>query len=84
MQTRLANARQALSERRQERDRLRQLRDQTAGELAEDKRTRLESLEITLDQARDLLRQRRALREFGEDAGRAHARDATTIERYEQ
>jgi len=31
-----------------------------------------------------LLRQRRALREFGENPERAHTRDATTVERYEQ
>lgn len=60
------------------------LRDQAKGELADEERARLESLEIALDQAWDLLRQRRALREFGEDAERAHTRDASTVERYEQ
>jgi hypothetical protein len=62
----------------------RKLRDHPTGELAEDQRRRRESLEIALDQAWDLLRQRRALREFGEDPDRAHSRDATTVERYEQ
>jgi Protein of unknown function (DUF2630) len=62
----------------------RRLRDQAKSQLPEDKRARLESLEIALDQCWDLLRQRRALREFGGDAERAHARDATTVERYEQ
>ena len=65
-------------------DEERELRDQAKGELADKERARLESLEIALDQCWDLLRQRRALREFGGDAERAHARDATTVERYEQ
>jgi Protein of unknown function (DUF2630) len=65
-------------------DEERGLRDQAKGDLAEEKRARLESLEIALDQCWDLLRQRRALREFGEDPEGAHTRDATTVERYEQ
>jgi hypothetical protein len=65
-------------------DEERELRDQAKGELADEERARLESLEIALDQCWDLLRQRRALREFGEDPERAHARDATTVERYDQ
>jgi hypothetical protein len=62
----------------------RDLRDQAKGELAGEKRSRLESLEVALDQCWDLLRQRRALREFGEDPEGAHTRDASTVERYEQ
>ena len=62
----------------------RELRDHAEGELADEKRARLESLEVALDQAWDLLRRRRALREFGEDPERAHTRDASTVERYEQ
>jgi Protein of unknown function (DUF2630) len=65
-------------------DEERDLRDPAKGELPDEARARLESLEIALDQCWDLLRQRRALREFGEDAAGAHARDATTVERYEQ
>ena len=65
-------------------DEERELRDQAKSELADEKRARLESLEIALDQCWDLLRQRRALREFGENPEGAHARDATTVERYEQ
>lgn len=60
------------------------LRDDAAGELMEEDRARLESLETALDQAWDLLRQRRALREFGENPESAHTRDATTVEHYEQ
>ena len=65
-------------------DEERELRDQAKGALADEQHARLESLEIALDQCWDLLRQRRALREFGENPERAHARDATTVERYEQ
>lgn len=65
-------------------DEERDLRDQPKHQLADEERARLESLEIALDQCWDLLRQRRALREVGEDPERAHSRDATTVERYEQ
>ena len=65
-------------------DEERELRDQAKSELADEKRARLESLEVALDQCWDLLRQRRALREFSENPERAHTRDATTVERYEQ
>ena len=65
-------------------DEERELRDQAKGELADEERARLESLEIALNQCWDLLRQRRALREFGENPEHAHSRDATTVERYEQ
>jgi hypothetical protein len=46
--------------------------------------TRLAHIEETLDQCWDLLRQRRALREFGRDPNEAHVRDVDTVERYEQ
>jgi hypothetical protein len=45
---------------------------------------RLRELEVMLDQCWDLLRQRRARREFGEDVGEAHARDAVVVEGYQQ
>ena len=44
---------------------------------------RLRDVEIQLDQCWDLLRQRRAKREFGNDPASAHSRDAGTVERYE-
>ena len=44
---------------------------------------RLRQVEIQLDQCWDLLRQRRAKREFGNDPATAQARDAGTVERYE-
>jgi uncharacterized protein DUF2630 len=44
---------------------------------------RLHDLEVQLDQCWDLLRQRRALREFGEDPDQAHVRSAEIVEDYE-
>jgi hypothetical protein len=45
---------------------------------------RVEQIEVALDQCWDLLRQRRARREFGEDPDTAQARDPNTVERYVQ
>jgi hypothetical protein len=47
-------------------------------------RARVATLKVELDQCWDLLRQRRALREFGEDPGRAKVRPASVVEKYEQ
>ncbi|MDF8263902.1 DUF2630 family protein [Luteipulveratus flavus] len=60
------------------------LRDERgAGEIsAQDERKRLKSIEVELDQCWDLLRQRRARREFGEDASDATVRDPGTVEGY--
>jgi hypothetical protein len=44
---------------------------------------RLKHVEEQLDQCWDLLRQRRAKREFGQDPSTARARDAGTVEQYE-
>jgi hypothetical protein len=44
---------------------------------------RLKDVEEQLDQCWDLLRQRRAKREFGQDPGAAQVRDAGTVENYE-
>jgi Protein of unknown function (DUF2630) len=54
------------------------------GEATEDDRRRLDGLRLTLDQCWDLLRQRRALAEFGLDADTARARPPEVVERYEQ
>jgi Protein of unknown function (DUF2630) len=43
---------------------------------------RIRDLEQQLDQCWDLLRQRRARREFGEDPGQAEVRDPQTVENY--
>jgi len=54
-----------------------------AGKVADDdERTRLQALEVELDQCWDLLRQRRAKREFGENPDDAQARPAGTVEGY--
>lgn len=53
------------------------------GELDVD-RERLRSVEIELDRCWDLLRQRRARAEFGQDPDEAQVRDADTVERYLQ
>jgi len=45
--------------------------------------TRLKHVAEQLDQCWDLLRQRRAKREFGADPSTATARDVGTVERYE-
>jgi hypothetical protein len=44
----------------------------------------LQALEEKLDQCWDLLRQRRARREFSEDPGEAEARPVSTVEHYQQ
>jgi hypothetical protein len=45
---------------------------------------RMRRLEETLDQCWDLLRQRRARREFGQDPDAAEVRDVGTVEGYQQ
>jgi hypothetical protein len=45
---------------------------------------RLRAVEVELDRCWDLLRQRRARRDAGEDPDEAQARDADTVERYWQ
>ena len=55
-----------------------------ADELPEDRRRRREELEAQLDQCWDLLRQRRARREYGQNPDDAAVRDPNTVERYQQ
>jgi hypothetical protein len=45
---------------------------------------RLEAVQVELDRCWDLLRQRRALRDAGDDPDAANVRDADTVERYLQ
>jgi hypothetical protein len=52
--------------------------------LTEDDTERLAKLKVELDQCWDLLRQRRALREFGEDPEKAQVRSPKIVENYEQ
>jgi hypothetical protein len=63
-----------------------ELREQLAdGKLSsEQERQRLRSAEEALDQCWDLLRQRRARREYGENADRAQSRPVTEVEGYQQ
>jgi len=62
------------------------LREQlAAGELSgPEEREQLRSAEIALDQCWDLLRQRRARREFGESPDGAAARPVSEVEGYQQ
>ena len=53
------------------------------GKTAEDK-ARLRELEVALDQCWDLLRQRRARREFGEDPSTGEVRPGDVVEQYRQ
>jgi hypothetical protein len=45
---------------------------------------RLDAIKVELDQAWDLLRQRRALRDAGKNPDEAHVRPASVVEKYEQ
>ena len=61
------------------------LRQQAEGQgLADDDKARLQRLEVALDQCWDLLRQRRGLRDRGEDPDQAEVRDPGTVEGYRQ
>ncbi|MFG2625073.1 DUF2630 family protein [Streptomyces sp. NPDC048473] len=62
----------------------RNLRDRSAQDmgLTEDEKSRLRTVEVRLDQCWDLLRQRRALSEFGEDPSAAKVRPADEVEGY--
>jgi Protein of unknown function (DUF2630) len=53
-------------------------------QITDEDRKRLDQLKVQLDQCWDLLRQRRALREFGEDPDKAKTRPADVVENYEQ
>ncbi|MFM6847650.1 MAG: DUF2630 family protein [Terrabacter sp.] len=48
----------------------------------DEEHARLRSLEVELDQCWDLLRQRRAKREFGDDPDSAEVRSERTVEGY--
>ena len=52
--------------------------------LTDDDRDRLVKIKVELDQCWDLLRQRRALREFGRDPDQAKVRPPKIVENYEQ
>ena len=48
----------------------------------EEEHSELARIEVELDQCWDLLRQRRARREYGQDPDEAAVRDAGTVENY--
>lgn len=52
--------------------------------LTPDDRTRLDGISVRLDQYWDLLRQRRARRDAGQDPGVAHLRSGEVVEHYQQ
>jgi len=55
----------------------------TGGQITDtDEHARLQALEVELDQCWDLLRQRRAKREYGDNPDAAAARSADTVEGY--
>ncbi len=52
------------------------------GDLTAEEQKRLTEVQMQLDRCWDLLRQRRALREFGKDPAQAHERDAVVVKKY--
>jgi hypothetical protein len=59
-------------------------RSSTGQGLSEDELARMQQIEVALDQCWDLLRQRRARRDAGEDPDRAGARPEGVVEGYQQ
>jgi len=57
---------------------------EAAGEATDLDRQRLRALEVSLDQCWDLLRQRRARRDAGQNPDGAELRRPEVVERYEQ
>ncbi len=53
-------------------------------QLADHDLVRIEEIKVELDQCWDLLRQRDARREFGQDPNQATVRPASVVERYKQ
>ena len=54
------------------------------GQLDDTQHARMHEIEVRLDQCWDLLRQRRARREFGLNPDESKVRDANTVEHYLQ
>jgi Protein of unknown function (DUF2630) len=57
---------------------------ESSGNATDDDRRRLKELKVGLDQCWDLLRQRRALEQYGRDPDLAEPRSAETVENYQQ
>jgi Protein of unknown function (DUF2630) len=64
--------------------RQREASDREDEEQLESDQQRLRAVEVELDRCWDLLRQRRAKEEFGQDPDESQVRDADTVERYLQ
>jgi hypothetical protein len=64
--------------------RRREQADSTRSDDLDSDRERLRDVEVELDRCWDLLRQRRAREEFGQNPDEAQVRDADTVERYWQ
>jgi hypothetical protein len=62
----------------------REQQDREDDDSLEADRDRLRAVEVELDRCWDLLRQRRAREEFGQDPDDAEARSADTVENYKQ
>jgi hypothetical protein len=62
----------------------REQQDREDDDSLEADRERLRAVEVELDRCWDLLRQRRAREEFGQDPDDAKARSADTVENYKQ
>ena len=60
------------------------LRKKESGELQGDQHERMKELEVKLDQCWDLLRQRRARRQTGQNPDEAKVRNEKTVEHYLQ
>jgi hypothetical protein len=60
------------------------LKQAEEGDLDDTKQARMREVEVKLDQCWDLLRQRRARREFGLNPDEAKLRDPETVEHYQQ
>lgn len=60
------------------------LREQREHRLTSEERARIRDLEKALDQCWDLLRQRRAKEEYGQDPQEARVRPADQVEEYPQ
>jgi hypothetical protein len=52
------------------------------GAISDAEKQQLKQIDVELDRCWDLLRQRRALREFGRDPDQAEVRPAKTVENY--
>jgi Protein of unknown function (DUF2630) len=57
---------------------------ESSGSATDDDRRRLDQIRLSLDQCWDLLRQRRARRDAGQDPDTAAARSPEVVERYQQ